>query len=131
MANNIITQIPTELKDIKSKLMLGLTRRQLIGFGLTGIVVVPSFLFLKRFDLNVAMYGAFFVGAPIIFATLYTKDKLNVEKSFKNWLETNVLFKEKRRYQLTEENMEIAIERGLIKDDRKKKLSSKSTTSTT
>ena len=117
MANNIIVAIPTELKEIKSKLFMGLTKRQLIGFGLTGIVVIPSFLLLKGIDINLAMYGAFFLGAPIIFATIYTKDKLHIEKWFKNWLETNILFKEKGRSRLTKENREIAIQRGLIKGD--------------
>ena len=117
MANNIIVPIPTELKEIKSKLFMGLTKRQLIGFGLTGTVVIPSFLLLKGIDINLAMYGAFFLGAPIIFATIYTKDKLHIEKWFKYWLETIILFKEKRRYRLTKENREIAIQRGLIKGD--------------
>ena len=129
MANNIIVPIPTELKEIKSKLFMGLTKRQLIGFGLTGIVVIPSFLLLKGIDINLAMYGAFFLGAPIIFATIYTKDKLHIEKWFKNWLETNILFKEKRRYRLTKENREIAIQRGLIKEKRKKELISKDSAS--
>lgn len=131
MANNIIVPIPTELKDIKSKLFMGLTKRQLIGFGLTGIIVIPSFLLLRQININVAMYGAFFLGAPIIFATIYTRDKLYIEKWFKNWIETNILFKEKRRYRLTKANREVAIQRGLVKDDRKKELSAKDSTSAT
>lgn len=131
MANNIIVPIPTELKEIQSKLFMGLTKRQLIGFGLTGIVVVPSFLLLKKLDINLAMYGAFIVGAPIIFSTIFKKDKLYIEKWVKNWLETNILFKEKRRYRLTKENREVAIQRGFIKVDREKELSSEDSTSDT
>lgn len=125
MANNIIVPVPTELKDIKSELIFGLTQRQLIGFGITTLITIPSFLALKKIDVNIAMYGAFFIATPFIFMTMFSKDKMYAEKWFKNWLEQNVLFKEKRLYKITNKNKEVAIERGFIKDDRKKKHISK------
>lgn len=121
MANNIIVPIPTELKDIKSELIFGLTKRQLIGFGGTALIVIPSFLLLKRIDLNVAMYGGFFIATPLIFMTMFSKDKMYAEKWLKNWIEQNILFKEKRLYRITPRNREVAIARGFIKDDRKEK----------
>lgn len=121
MANNIIVPVPTELKDIKSELVFGLTKRQLIGFGATGLVVIPSFLLLKDIDLNLAMYASFFIGTPILFMTMYKKDKMYAETWFKLWLESNVLYKEKRAFKLTKKNKEVAIARGLIKDDAKTK----------
>lgn len=125
MANNIIVPIPTELKNIKSELIFGLTKRQVIGFGLAIAVVVPSFLLLKNINVSVAMYGAFIIGTPIIFMTIFTKEKLTAEKWLKNILEYKVLFKEKRLYRVTPKNKEVAIARGFIKDDRKKKSISK------
>lgn len=121
MANNIIVPVPTELKDIKSELIFGLTKRQLIGFGATGLVVIPSFLLFKNVDLNLAMYLSFFIGTPILFMTMYKKDKMYAETWFKLWLESNVLYKEKRAYKLTKKNREVAIARGLIKDVTKTK----------
>lgn len=129
MANNIIVPIPTELKDIKAELIFGLTKRQVVGFGLTILVVVPSFLLLKKIDLNVAMYGAFFIGTPLIFMTMFSRQKMFAEKWFKNWLEYKVLFKEKRLYEITKNNKEVAIARGFIKDVSTKKSIPENTTS--
>lgn len=121
MANNIIVPIPTELKNIESKLIFGLTQRQVAGFGMTVAVVIPTFLLLKNTNLSIAMYSAFFIGVPFMFATMFTKEKLHAEKWLKNLLESKVLFKEKRLYKITKENREVAIARGFIKDDRTKK----------
>ncbi len=126
MANNIVVPIPTELKDIKSELVFGLTKRQVVGFGITGALVIPAFLLLKNFNLSLAMYGSFLLGVPIIFMTIFTKEKLYAEKWLKNILEKRVLFKEKRLYKVTAKNREVAIARGFIKDDdRTKKPTSK------
>lgn len=116
MANNIIVPIPTELKNIKTELIFGLTKRQVIGFGITGAVVIPSFLLLKNLNLSLAMYGAFFVGVPFIFMTIFTKEKLHAEKWLKIFLEHKILFKQKRLYQITGKNREVAIARGFIKE---------------
>lgn len=126
MANNIVVPIPTELKDIKSELVFGLTKRQVVGFSVTGALVIPAFLLLKNFNLSLAMYGSFLLGVPIIFMTIFTKEKLYAEKWLKNILEKRVLFKEKRLYKVTAKNREVAIARGFIKDDdRTKKPTSK------
>lgn len=129
MANNIIVPIPTELKSIKSELIFGLTQRQVVGFGLTILAVVPSFLLLKNINLSLAMYGSFFIGIPFIFITMFTREKLHAEKWFKNWLEYKVLFKEKRLYQVTKNNKEIAMARGFIKNESEKKTISTRATS--
>lgn len=126
MANNIVAPVPTELKDIKSELIFGLTKRQVVGFCVTGVLVIPAFLLLKNFNLSLAMYGSFLLGVPIIFMTIFTKEKLYAEKWLKNILEKRVLFKEKRLYKVTAKNREVAIARGFIKDDdRTKKPTSK------
>lgn len=117
MANNIVAPVPTELKDIKSELIFGLTKRQVVGFCVTGALVIPAFLLLKNFNLSLAMYGSFLLGVPIIFMTIFTKEKLYAEKWLKNILEKRVLFKEKRLYKVTAKNREVAIARGFIKDD--------------
>lgn len=117
MANNIIVPIPTELKNIKSELIFGLTKRQVIGFGITGAVVIPSFLFIKKLNLSLAMYTSFILGVPFIFATMFSKENLYAEKWLKNILEHKVLFKEKRLYKVTTKNKEVAIARGFIKNE--------------
>lgn len=125
MANNIIVPVPTELKNIKTELIFGLTKRQVIGFGITVAITIPSFLVLKLFGLNVATYGSFVISIPLLFMTMFKKDKIHSEKWIKNIIEYKVLFKEKRLYQVTPKNKEVAIARGFIKDDEKKKSVSK------
>lgn len=125
MANNIIVPVPTELKKIKTELIFGLTKRQVIGFGITVTITIPSFLVLKLFGLNVATYGSFVISIPLLFMTMFKKDKIHSEKWIKNIIEYKVLFKEKRLYQVTPKNKEVAIARGFIKDDEKKKSVSK------
>ncbi|MDN6317745.1 MAG: PrgI family protein [Lactococcus lactis] len=125
MANNIIVPVPTELKKIKTELIFGLTKRQVIGFGITVAITIPSFLVLKLFGLNVATYGSFVISIPLLFMTMFKKDKIHSEKWIKNIIEYKVLFKEKRLYQVTPKNKEVAIARGFIKDDEKKKSVSK------
>lgn len=128
MANNIIVPVPTELKHIKTELIFGLTERQLIGFGTTIAFVIPSFLLLKNIDISVAMYSSFLIGTPFIFMTIFTKEKLHAEKWLKNIIEHKLLFKEKRLYNVTEANREVAIARGFIKDDSEKKSITKNQT---
>lgn len=131
MANNIIVPVPTELKDIKSELIFGLTQRQLIGFGITGLVVIPAFLLLKKIDLNLAMYGSFFLAVPFIFFTMYSRDKMYAEKWLKNWIEKNILYKEKRLYKINKRNREVVIARGFIKNVPEKKFVSNNKSSYT
>ncbi|MBG9516544.1 conjugative transposon membrane protein, partial [Bacillus thuringiensis] len=47
MNNNFVVSIPKELKNIKSKLFLGLTKRQLIGFSIALAISLPVFFLLK------------------------------------------------------------------------------------
>lgn len=118
MANNIIVSVPAELKDIKSELIFGLTKRQLIGFGITAIVAIPFFILTKDISLEFAMYGSFILGAPILFFSLYKKEKLPSEKWVKSLIEHKVLFNRKRLYKVTAKNREVAIRRGFIKNEK-------------
>ena len=51
-------QIPKDLNDIKQKFMFGLTKRQVVSFGIGGVLGIPLF-FLTRSTLGVS--GAIFV----------------------------------------------------------------------
>lgn len=128
MANNIIVPIPTNLKEIKSELIFGLTKRQVIGFGITGAISIPFFLLTKDINLELAMYGSFIIGVPVIFLTMYTREKLPSEKWLKSILEHKAIFGEKRQYKVTPKNKKVAIQRGFIKNDEEKNAVPKVTT---
>lgn len=76
--------VPKDLTKVKTKVALNLTKRQLIGFTIAGLIGFPVYLMTKKVlpnDLSMLiMIGMSF---PIIFATLYEKDGIYFEKYLK------------------------------------------------
>ena len=76
--------VPKDLTKVKTKVALNLTKRQLIGFTIAGLIGFPVYLMVKKVlpnDLSLLiMIGVSF---PIIFATLYEKDGIYFEKYLK------------------------------------------------
>lgn len=76
--------IPKDLNDIKEKFIIGLTKRQVICFGIGLVIGVPVF-FLTRTALG--MSGAIFAmgacAAPAILCGLYRKNGVFLEKQAK------------------------------------------------
>ncbi|CAL7867259.1 PrgI family protein [Fusobacterium necrophorum subsp. funduliforme] len=74
-------KIPKDLTKVKTKVALNLTKRQLIGFSISGIIGFPIyFLFKKILPNDMAMIVMSIAVLPILFATLYEKDNLPFEK---------------------------------------------------
>ena len=77
--------IPKDLNRVKTKVAFNLTKRQLIGFTLAGLVGIPVYLFMRKFVLNdIAVIFLIVSTLPIFFITLFEKDGLTFEKYFKN-----------------------------------------------
>ena len=77
--------IPKDLNKVKTKVAFNLTKRQLIGFTLAGLVGIPVYLFMRKFVLNdIAVIFLIVSTLPIFFITLFEKDGLTFEKYFKN-----------------------------------------------
>lgn len=129
MNNNFVVSIPKELKNVKAKLFMGLTKRQLIGFALAIGISVPTFLFLKNFSTDIAMYGLFFTATPVIFGTIYTKDGMKTETWIKLYLEYKFLNLSKRYFKVSLKNKKVAEERKMINVKKAKSISSSSTSS--
>ena len=121
MNNNYIISIPTDLKKIQSKLFFGLTKRQLIGFGLGLFVGIIVFIIFKNINLDIAMYAMFFSTAPILFATIYQKDNMYIEQWIKLMIEQKYLNPNKRYYKVNKRNIKLAKKRGLIKENKIKR----------
>lgn len=119
MNNNFVVSIPKELKTIKSKLFLGLTKRQLIGFGIALAISLPVFFLLKSFSLDIALYGLFFTACPAIFATIFTKDGMPAETWIKLYLEYKYLNPQKRYFKVSKRNVKVAAERNMMNEKRK------------
>lgn len=119
MNNNFVVSIPKELKTIKSKLFLGLTKRQLIGFSIALAISLPVFFLLKSFSIDIALYGLFFTACPAIFATIFTKDGMPAETWIKLYLEFKYLNPQKRYFKVSKRNVKVAAERNMMNEKRK------------
>ena len=77
--------IPKDLNRVKTKVAFNLTKRQLIGFTLAGLVGIPVYLFMRKFVPNdIAVIFLIVSTLPIFFITLFEKDGLTFEKYFKH-----------------------------------------------
>lgn len=129
MNNNFVVSIPKELRNIKSKLFFGLTKRQLIGFAIALALGLPVFFMLKKFNVDVAMYGLFFTALPIIFGTIFTKDGMPAEVWLKIFIEYKYLNPQRRYYKVSKRNKGLAAERNMIDDKKVRKTQSISSVS--
>ena len=81
-------QIPKDLNDIKEKVIMGFTKRQVICFGIGLAVGAPVFFLTKN---SLGMSGAVFamgaVSAPAILCGLYKKNGVFLEKQVKYMFE--------------------------------------------
>mgnify|MGYP000914769542 CR=1 FL=1 len=76
--------IPKDLNRVKTKVAFNLTRRQLIGFSVAGLVGFPVYLFVRKFVPNdVAVIIMIVATLPIFFITMFEKDGLRFEQYFK------------------------------------------------
>lgn len=80
----LYVSIPKDLNKIKTKVAFNLTRRQLIGFSLAGIMSVPPYLLTKNFLGNdISMILLIVLAFPSLFVTFYEKDGLMAEEYIK------------------------------------------------
>ena len=75
--------IPKDLNKVKTKVAFNLTKRQLIGFSVAGLVGIPVYIFTRKYLPNdIAVILLIISTLPIFFATLFEKDGLPFEKYF-------------------------------------------------
>jgi hypothetical protein len=99
--------VPKDLSKVKTKLALGLTKRQLICFGAAAAVGIPTYIFTRGTIGNSAaallMIG---VMLPLFFLAMYEKDGQPAEKILRNIIRTKFLWPGVRPYK-TENFYEI------------------------
>lgn len=112
--------IPKDLNDIKEKFIFGLTKRQVICFGI-GLVIGAPVFFLTR--ATIGMSGAIFAmggcAAPAILCGLYKKNGVFLEKQVKYMKE--YFTRPRKRYYKTK-NVFECIERQIEYSKIKRKL---------
>ena len=74
-------KVPKDLTKVKTKVDLNLTKRQLIGFSIAGLIGFPVYMLCKKFfSVDISMIVMSIAVLPVLFATLYEKDNLPFEK---------------------------------------------------
>ena len=91
--------ITKDLTEVKSKVVFGLTRRQLIFFVLAALVAAPTY-FLTRDSLgnDIALILLIVTALPFFFFALYEKNGQLPEKQLKNYIRVRFLTRHERPY---------------------------------
>ncbi len=78
-------QIPKDLNDIKQKFMFGLTKRQVISFGVGIAIGFPAFFITKSMlDLSSGVIAMGVCASPAIICGIYKKNGIYFEQQLKN-----------------------------------------------
>ena len=92
--------IPKDLTKVKSKVLFGLTRRQLICFGAAAMVGVPLFFILKgSVSSSTATLCMILVMLPFFLFAMYERHGQPLEVIIRQMLESSVIRPKERPYQ--------------------------------
>ena len=113
--------ITKDLTEVKSKVVFGLTQRQLIFFALAALVAVPTyFLTQKSLGNDIALILLIVTALPFFFFVLYEKNGQTPEKMLRNYFRVRFLTQQARAYRT--ENRFAALERQAYFDEEVKQL---------
>ncbi|GHU45732.1 hypothetical protein FACS1894120_1130 [Clostridia bacterium] len=102
--------VPKDLSRVKTKVVLNLTKRQLICFSSGAAIGVPTYLVTHNVIGNSpAALLMITVMLPLFFLAMYEKDGQSAEKIIRNYVRTKFVWAGKRPYKT--ENFYSAIER--------------------
>ena len=98
-------EVPKDLEKVKTKIVFGMTKRQLIGFGSAGAIGIPMY-FISRQILpdEIAMVALFIVAAPFVMLGIYEKDGVPAEELLKSYLKFKFIQPPMREYKTTQQN---------------------------
>ena len=100
---------PKDLKNVRVRFFMGLTKRQCICFGIAAAVGFPMYLAVRKFlPTDAAMMVMMAVIFPVFFFALYEKDGKTAEQVLYRMIQQRVLSKGIRRYR--SENIYEALE---------------------
>ena len=91
--------VPKDLTKIKSKMLFGLTKRQLVCFGSAALAGVPLFFLLRDSGGNTAAtLGMMAVMLPMFFLAMYQKNGQPAEKILRYYLQARFVRPKVRPY---------------------------------
>ena len=102
--------VPRDLTKVKSKVALGLTKRQLVCFGTAAMFGVPTYFLTRGIIGNSpAVLVMIFVMLPAFFMAMYERDGQPAERILRNMIRAQFLFPQTRPYRT--ENFYTMIQR--------------------
>lgn len=101
--------VPRDLTKVKSKIVMGLTKRQLICFGAAALIGVPAYFLLKKLVNNtLSMLGMIVLMMPLFLLAMYEKNGQPCEEVVRNIIRHQYLrpkirpYRTENRYALEE-----------------------------
>lgn len=92
--------VPRDLSRVKTKILFGLTKRQLICFSMAAMIGVPSFFMLKRGgNTSLAMMSMIIIMMPFFLLAMYEKDGQPMEVLVRHYVESRFIRPKERLYQ--------------------------------
>ena len=91
--------VPRDLTKVKSKVMFGLTKRQLICFSVATLFGVPSFFLIKQVaSVSTAAMGMMIIMMPFFFLAMYEKNGQYLEVILGHMIEATIIRPKERPY---------------------------------
>ena len=92
-------QIPKDLTKVKTKFLLGLTKRQFFCFSAAAIIGVPVYFLTRGLIGNSpAVLVMMVTMLPAFFIAMYERDGIPAEKILRNMIRSQWFFPKKRPY---------------------------------
>lgn len=80
--------VPRDLTRVRTKILFGLTKRQLICFSIAAAIGVPVFFGLRRIsDISFATMGMMIVMMPLFLLAMYERDGMPLEVIARHFIE--------------------------------------------
>ncbi|MCD8195784.1 MAG: PrgI family protein [Lachnospiraceae bacterium] len=80
--------VPRDLTRVKSKILFGLTKRQLICFGAAALIGVPTYFGLRSIgNTSLAAMGMILIMLPLFFLAMYEQDGQPLEVIAKHFVD--------------------------------------------
>lgn len=101
-------EVPKDLNKVKTKLVAGLTKKQLIGFGVAAVLGFPTYFGLKKVVPEaIALLALIIIATPCVLFAIYEKDGIPAEEVFKSWMKYTFLSQSNRTYKITKQNQAL------------------------
>ena len=92
--------VPRDLGRVKSKILFGLTRRQLICFGAAALIGVPSYFFFRRIGgVSLATLCMILIMLPLFLLAMYERDGQPLEVIARHFIESKFIRPKVRPYE--------------------------------